>query len=42
MQEPAESGMGLAIVGAVMDEVVVEDGSARGTLVRMRKRLSAT
>lgn len=42
MQEPVESGMGLAIVRAVMDEVVLEDGSAQGTVVRMRKRLSAT
>jgi serine/threonine-protein kinase RsbW len=42
VQEPAESGMGLAIVRAVMDEVVLEDGSAHGTVVRMRKRLSAT
>ncbi len=40
---PAESGMGLAIVRAVMDEVVLEDGaSAQGTVVRMRKRLAAT
>jgi len=38
---PVESGMGLAIVRAVMDEVVLEDGaSAPGTVVRMRKRLS--
>lgn len=41
MDEPVESGMGLAIVRAVMDEVVLEDGSAeRGTVVRMRKRLA--
>ena len=40
---PVESGMGLAIVRAVMDEVVLEDGaSAQGTVVRMRKRLAAT
>jgi len=34
--------MGLAIVRAVMDEVVLEDGSnAQGTVVRMRKRLAS-
>jgi serine/threonine-protein kinase RsbW len=38
---PVESGMGLAIVRAVMDEVVLEDGpSDQGTVVRMMKRLS--
>jgi serine/threonine-protein kinase RsbW len=42
MEGLVESGMGLAIVKAVMDEVVLEDGSAQGTVVRMRKRLSAT
>lgn len=37
---PVESGMGLAIVRAVMDEVVIEAGSSRpGTVVRMTKRL---
>ena len=37
-----ESGMGLAIVRAVMDEVAIdEDPSAPGTVVRMRKSLSA-
>lgn len=41
MEGPVESGMGLAIVRAVMDEVVLEDGtSAQGTVVRMRKRLA--
>ncbi len=39
----AESGMGLAIVRAVMDEVAIdEDPAARGTVVRMRKQLVAT
>ena len=39
---PAESGMGLAIVRAVMDEVAIdEDPAARGTVVRMRKSLAA-
>jgi serine/threonine-protein kinase RsbW len=42
MDGPVESGMGLAIVRAVMDEVEIEDGaSAAGTVVRMRKRLPA-
>ena len=37
----AESGMGLAIIRAVMDELVVTERSgARGTLVRMRKQLA--
>jgi serine/threonine-protein kinase RsbW len=39
---PVESGMGLAIVRAVMDEVAIdEDPSAPGTVVRMRKQLVA-
>jgi serine/threonine-protein kinase RsbW len=42
MEGPVESGMGLAIVRAVMDDVVIEDGSAQGSVVRMRKRLAAT
>ena len=38
--DPAESGMGLAIIRAVTDELVVEDRPrGRGTLVRMRKSL---
>ena len=38
----AESGMGLAIVRAVMDEVAIdEDPAARRTVVRMRKSLAA-
>jgi serine/threonine-protein kinase RsbW len=40
-EDPAESGMGLAIIRAVMDELVVKQGAgARGTLVRMRKQLA--
>jgi serine/threonine-protein kinase RsbW len=39
---PVVSGMGLAIVRAVMDEVAIdEDLSASGTVVRMRKSLAA-
>jgi serine/threonine-protein kinase RsbW len=39
-EDPAESGMGLAIIRAVTDELVVKPGpSGRGTLVRMRKQL---
>jgi len=39
---PVESGLGLAIVRAVMDEVAIdEDPSAPGTVVRMRKQLVA-
>ncbi len=39
---PVESGMGLAIVKAVMDDVTIdEDPSASGTVVRMRKSLAA-
>ncbi|HEU0304223.1 MAG TPA: anti-sigma regulatory factor [Gaiellaceae bacterium] len=41
MEGPVESGMGLAIVRAVMDEVAIEDGTSQGTVVRMRKRLPA-
>jgi serine/threonine-protein kinase RsbW len=38
--EPAESGMGLAIVRAVMDEVAIDgDPASPGTVVRMRKSL---
>jgi serine/threonine-protein kinase RsbW len=42
MEGPVESGMGLVIVRTIMDEVAIEDGSAQGTVVRMRKRLAAT
>jgi serine/threonine-protein kinase RsbW len=39
---PVESGMGLAIVRVVMDEVTIdEDPAAPGTVVRMRKSLAA-
>ncbi len=37
---PAESGMGLAIVRAVMDDVVIDEESSPGTVVRMRKQLA--
>ena len=41
--EPPESGMGLAIIEAVVDELDVSarDGADRGTVVRMTKRLTA-
>jgi serine/threonine-protein kinase RsbW len=40
-EDPAESGMGLAIIRAVMDELVVKERpGGGGTLVRMRKRLA--
>ena len=39
-EDPAESGMGLAIIRAVMDELAVEARpGGPGTLVRMRKQL---
>jgi serine/threonine-protein kinase RsbW len=39
-EDPAESGMGLAIIRAVTDELAVtERQGGGGTLVRMRKRL---
>ena len=41
--ELAESGMGLAIIRALVDDFEIQDGeSGQGTLVRMRKRLVAT
>jgi anti-sigma regulatory factor (Ser/Thr protein kinase) len=40
-EDPAESGMGLAIIRAVMDELVVKErAGGGGTLVLMRKRLA--
>ena len=40
--ELAESGMGLAIIRALVDDFEIWDGeSGRGTVVRMRKRLVA-
>lgn len=41
--DPPESGMGLAIIEAVVDELDVSarDGTDRGTVVRMTKRLTA-
>jgi serine/threonine-protein kinase RsbW len=40
-EEPVEAGMGLAIIRAVVDDLVVQgrDGNS-GTVVRMRKQLS--
>ena len=39
---PVDSGMGLAIVKAVMDEVAIDEHpAAAGTVVRMRKQLVA-
>jgi serine/threonine-protein kinase RsbW len=41
MDGPVESGMGLAIVRAIMDEVAIDEGAPEGgTVVRMRKRLA--
>ncbi len=37
---PPESGMGLAIVQAIVDELEIEAVDDVGTVVRMRKRLS--
>ena len=40
--ELAESGMGLAIIRALVDDFEIRDGhGGRGTVVRMRKRLAA-
>src|SRR5262245_56344803 len=40
-QAPAEGGMGLAIIRAIVDELVIEPrNDATGTVVRMRKSLS--
>ena len=36
---PPESGMGLAIVQAIVDELEIEAVDGKGTVVRMRKRL---
>jgi serine/threonine-protein kinase RsbW len=39
--DPSESGMGLAIIRAITDDLAVaESPNGRGTLVRMRKRLA--
>jgi serine/threonine-protein kinase RsbW len=40
LKAPAESGMGLAIVRSVMDEVEIDDQSTDGTVVRMRKQFA--
>jgi serine/threonine-protein kinase RsbW len=39
---PPDSGMGLAIIEAIVDELEIHDGPSEtsGTLVRMRKRLN--
>jgi serine/threonine-protein kinase RsbW len=37
---PAESGMGLAIVQAVMDDVLIDEESSPSTVVRMRKQFA--
>ena len=39
-EEPAEAGMGLAIIRAVVDDLAVEARDGSGTVVRLRKRLS--
>jgi serine/threonine-protein kinase RsbW len=40
LDEPPDSGMGLAIIRAVVDELALESGDdGGGTVVRMRKRL---
>ena len=36
---PPESGMGLAIVQAIVDDLEIEAADGAGTVVRMRKRL---
>jgi len=41
LSEPLESGMGMPIIRAIVDEVAVEQGSdGRGTVVRMVKHLT--
>lgn len=40
--EPADGGMGMAIIRAIVDELAVEEGGGgRGTVVRMTKYLAA-
>ena len=39
-EEPAEAGMGLAIIRAVVDDLAVEARAGSGTVVRLSKRLS--
>ena len=39
---PAESGMGLAIVRSIMDEVEIDEESTEGTVVRMRKQFAGS
>ena len=39
-EQPAESGMGLAIIRAIVDDLEIASGSHEaGTVIRMRKRL---
>ena len=39
-EQPAESGMGVAIIRAIVDELEMEPGGADGgTVIRMKKRL---
>jgi serine/threonine-protein kinase RsbW len=39
-EEPAEAGMGLAIIRAVVDDLAVEARDGSGTVVRLSKHLS--
>jgi len=42
LEEPIDSGMGMAIIRAIVDELDVRDGSdGRGTVVHMTKYLTA-
>ena len=40
VEGPVESGMGLAIVRSVMDDVEIDEESTAGTVVRMRKQFA--
>ena len=40
VEGPVESGMGLAIVRSIMDEVEIDEESTEGTVVRMRKQFA--
>jgi anti-sigma regulatory factor (Ser/Thr protein kinase) len=40
--DPLDSGMGISIIQAIVDELDISEGAdGRGTVVRMRKRLAA-
>lgn len=41
-EQPAESGMGLAIIRAIVDELEIASVAGGGTVLRMRKRLLPT